>query len=173
MPDDFDRLVAGLRAWTRDHDPHVRAAVELLIWHEHWLRRADFRLAATRVVGRGGRTGDAQRYCLIDWDAAREYFGQGPRGSTSEMAVLDLAIALGKDRFRLNIMGEAHSRAVATAFAAAVGLEPADLEGAVRAERRRIRGIASAMAVTLRRPDGTKVDAIPVADLNEVIGSDG
>jgi len=24
-------LIAGLRAWIRDHDPHVRAAVELLI----------------------------------------------------------------------------------------------------------------------------------------------
>ena len=35
-------LIAGLRAWTRGHDPHVRAAVELLIEHNVWLRRADF-----------------------------------------------------------------------------------------------------------------------------------
>jgi hypothetical protein len=27
-------LIAGLRAWTRGHDPHVRAAVELLIEHD-------------------------------------------------------------------------------------------------------------------------------------------
>jgi hypothetical protein len=45
MPDTTDALIEGLRAWTREHDAHVRAAVELIIWHGFWLRRADFRTA--------------------------------------------------------------------------------------------------------------------------------
>ena len=45
-------LIAGLRAWTRDHDPHVRAAVELLIEHDVWLRRPDFTRACIFRSGR-------------------------------------------------------------------------------------------------------------------------
>ena len=113
---DFNDLVAGLRAWTKDHDPHVRAAVELLIWHGgggYWLRRADFTTAAVKR---------SRREAWIDWSAAREFVDAGPRASTSEMAILDLAVALGEDRYRLNIMGAAHSQAIADAVRQAVGL---------------------------------------------------
>jgi hypothetical protein len=114
VADSAEALVTGLRAWTKDHDPHVRAAVELLIWHGTWLRRQDFVRAA--VVRRHSST-------WIDWDAARGFAGAGARASTSEMAILDLAVALGENRYRLSIMGHAHSRAIARYVAMAVGLE--------------------------------------------------
>jgi hypothetical protein len=105
-------LTAALCAWTRHHDPHVRAAVELLIEHDFWLRRADFTRAC---VCRGG--GQA----WIDWQAARAFVDKRPGASTSELAILDLAVALGENRYRLSIMGTAHSRWIATAVARAVG----------------------------------------------------
>lgn len=114
MPD-FDRTVTGLRRWTRNHDYHVRAAVELLIWHEFWVNRADFTKACVHP-GRDGTT-------WINWGQAREFADSGPRGSTSELAVLDLAVALGEDRYRLSRMGTQHRNAIIRAVAQAVGEE--------------------------------------------------
>lgn len=114
MPDtDFDTLVTGLRAWTKDHDAHVRAAVELLIWHEAWLRRRDFCKAAIDYGGHG--------MIRIGWTEAREFADAHPGASTSEMAILALAVAIGEDRYRLRIMGGAHARAIVRAFAQALG----------------------------------------------------
>ena len=112
---DLDSLLTGLRGWTRGHDPHVRAAVELLIEHEFWLRRADF----TRACVHGTR-----REAWIDWEAARRFVDAGAVASTSQMAVLDLAVALGENRYHLSIMGTAHSRWIADAVARAVGVTP-------------------------------------------------
>jgi hypothetical protein len=108
-----DDLTEGLRAWTASHDPHVRAAVELLIWHEFWLRRQDFRKACMTV----------DEDVWIRWREARAFVDSGPRASTSELAVLDLAVALGENRYRLSSMGSAHSRAIADAVAVACGFE--------------------------------------------------
>jgi hypothetical protein len=113
VPDTTETLVTGLRHWTRDHDLHVRAAVELLIDHGFWLRRQDFtRLAVHRDSGEA----------WINWRAAREFVNEGAVASTSEMAILDLAVALGEDRFRFNIMGPNTSRMIARAVADAVGV---------------------------------------------------
>lgn len=109
-----DDLTVGLRKWTDHHDPHVKAAVELLLWHDFWLRRQDFRKAAVEA-GRHDVT--------IDWYAAREFCDSYPGASTSELAILDLAIALGENRYKLSIMGSAHSRAIADAVAAACGVD--------------------------------------------------
>ena len=106
-------LITGLRAWTRGHDPHVRAAVELLIEHDVWLRRPDFTRAC---IFRSGRE------AYVNWVAARAFVDAGAVASTSEMAILDLAVALGENRYRLSIMGETHSRWIATAVARAVGV---------------------------------------------------
>lgn len=125
---DFGTLTAGLRRWTKDHDPHVRAAVELLIWHETWIRRAGFVNAAVRRDGSRG-TGKGTGVAWIDWDAARSFASTGPRASTSELAVLDLAVALGENRYRLSIMGDAHAGAIVTAFAQALGVNLAALAG--------------------------------------------
>jgi hypothetical protein len=126
----FEDLAAGLRGWARGRTAHEQAAVELLIWHETWLRRPDFKGAcitqkAPRLVAR------------IDWYEAREFidWGYARRGeqpvpaSSSQRRVLDLAVALGEDRFGLGGLGYAHKRAVAQAFAAACGerLGPAEV----------------------------------------------
>jgi hypothetical protein len=113
MPDLTETLIAALRAWTRHHDLHVRAAVELLIDHRFWLRRQDFVRLAVHQDG-----GEA----WINWRGAREFVNDGPRGSTSEVAILDLAVALGEDRYRFGIMGPNHSRMIARAVADAVGV---------------------------------------------------
>ncbi len=106
------QMANGLRRWTRTHDAHVRAAVELLIGHDVWLRRTEFRAACVHADGD----------VWIDWRAAREAFDSGEfdRCSSTERAVLDLAIALGIDRNPLNAMGPANSRLVAHAVATAV-----------------------------------------------------
>src|SRR5262249_5799375 len=109
-----DALVAGLRAWIRHHDSHVRAAAELLIEHDFWLRRPDFIQACVRR---------SSREAWIDWTQAREFIDAGAVAS-SEMAVLDLATALGENGSRLSIMGAANSGLIATAVARAVGEAP-------------------------------------------------
>jgi hypothetical protein len=111
-PDRHAVLAAALRAWVRHHDLHVRAAVGLLIEHDFWLRRPDFTRACVHRSGREAR---------IDWQAARAFADAGPGASTSELAILDIAVALGENRYRLSIMGAANSRAIATAVARAVG----------------------------------------------------
>lgn len=113
MADDFEALATGLRRWTKDHDPHVRAAVDLLIWHEFWLRRNDFRQACVTV----------DEDAWIKWAEAREFADSGPHASTSELAILDLAVALGENRYRLSSMGNAHARAIADAVTAACAVD--------------------------------------------------
>jgi|SRR5271157_2801545 len=109
---DFDTLVRLLHRWTHNHDPHVRAAVELLIEHETWIRRADFQRACIER--------DA-REAWVNWRKARDFADAGSTASTSEMAVLDLAVALGENRYRFSIMGPANSRMIAQAVARAFG----------------------------------------------------
>ena len=106
-------LISALRRWIRGHDPHVSAAVELLIDHDFWLRRPDFTRAC---IFRSGRE------AYVNWVAARAFVDAGSVASTSEMAILDLAVALGENRYRLSIMGDTHSRWIATAVARAVGV---------------------------------------------------
>ena len=113
---DFDSTVKALRKWTRGHDPHVRAAVELLVWHEAWLRRADFTRACVF------RDDDGAAW--IGWIEAREFASSGrARASTSETAVLELAVAIGSNQYKLSHMGDAHAKAIVKAFADALGAE--------------------------------------------------
>jgi hypothetical protein len=119
----FEDLTAGLRGWARGRTRHEQAAVDLLIWHESWLRRPDFKGACITQQAPG-------LVAIINWEEAREFIDRGfaRRGerplpaSSSQRRVLDLAVALGEDQFGLNSLGHAHRRAVAQAFAAAVGL---------------------------------------------------
>jgi hypothetical protein len=55
--------------------------------------------------------------------AARAFVGTGTVASTSEMAILDLAVTLGESRYRLSIMGAANARSITTAVARAVGVQ--------------------------------------------------
>ena len=68
---DFDTPVRALRRWTHNHDPHVRAAVELLIEHETWIRRGDFQRACVER--------DA-REAWVNWRKAREFADAGREG---------------------------------------------------------------------------------------------
>lgn len=108
-----DQLADALRRWT-GKDDHKRAAEELLIEHGFWLRRTDFLDAALRYD-----SDDAA--ALIMWSKAREFLDTEPRASTTELAVLDLAAALGEDRFQLTAMGRAHRDMVRTAVNTALG----------------------------------------------------
>ncbi|AEA22312.1 hypothetical protein Psed_0030 [Pseudonocardia dioxanivorans CB1190] len=108
--------IVGLRRWARGHSPQVAAAVGLLIAHGTWPARQEFRDACIER--------DRDGTCWIDWTDVREAFDAGAfmKASTSEIAVLDLAIALGEDRFRFSRMGPANARAIADVIAAAVGV---------------------------------------------------
>jgi hypothetical protein len=109
---DFDKTVIALRRWTKDHDPHVKAAVELLIRDAYWLRREDFRAAAV---------GADAREAWVRWDeAARFRTGLDAGASSSQLAILDIAVAIGSDAFRLSRMNDEQAGAIARAFAEAL-----------------------------------------------------
>ncbi len=113
-------VVSGLRVWTRDHDLHLWAAVELLIAHGVWLDRSDFRASCVR---RAVTPEYGLDWLWIDWRAARAVFdadGFAPASST-ELAVLGLAITLAEDRYRLSRMGPANGRLIGAAVTASVG----------------------------------------------------
>jgi hypothetical protein len=115
--------IAGLRGWVREHDASERAAVELLIWKESWLRRPDFISACIRQV-------TPRDMAVIDWHAARRYLASPPQASSSEIKILDLAIALGACEYPwLTGMGHAHKRAIVDAVTAAMGLEGSKDDG--------------------------------------------
>jgi len=112
---DFDSLAAGLRRWTKDHDPHVRAAVELLISDGRWLRRRDFTSAC--AIEDPAET-------WISWRKASEFIeSHRAAASTTEMAVLELAVAIGSNRYKLSYMNGEQAETVVKAFAAALGVE--------------------------------------------------
>lgn len=106
-----------LRDWIAGHDAHVQAAVWLLLAHGAWLRRGDFLREAVM------RSADGAYW--IAFRQARTAFDHGvfAQASTTELAVLDLAITLGTDRFAFRAMGPDNARAVATAVAHAVGAD--------------------------------------------------
>lgn len=112
MANDFEETVAGLRAWASG-SRNDEAAVELLIWHETWLCREDF---TSRCVRTGA---DGETWIL--WAAASEFAESVLHASSSQLAVLNVAVALGEDTFGLSGLGHIHRYKVAEAFAGALG----------------------------------------------------
>lgn len=116
-------VAAGLRSWAAGHGPHVQAAVGLLVGHQVWLGRVEFSAVCVHR--------DPGGY-WIDWTAARAGFDAGlfAQASMSERAVLDLAIALAQDRYRLGRMSTGKARLITAAVASAAGIalprRPAD-----------------------------------------------
>jgi|SRR5450756_992959 len=108
---DFDETVTGLRAWA-EGDWIATAATELLISHETWVRRRDFTAACTD---------SGEGMTRIRWDDARAFADGGPRCSTTELAVLRLAVAIGSDEYRLASMGRANAGSIIAAFTMALG----------------------------------------------------
>jgi hypothetical protein len=108
--------------WTRGHERHVWAAVELLIAHRGWLDRPDFQASCLRRAAAGEYALD---WWWIDWRAARTALDADrfAPASAAELAVLDLAIALGEDRYRLRAMSPLHRRLIADGVTRAAGVE--------------------------------------------------
>ena len=109
-------VAVGLRRWAESHDAHVRSAVELLIRHGVWLRRADLLAAALH------RDPDGSYW--IDWTALRRELDAGhlDRSGVKDRALLDLALDMATDRYRLSAMGTGNARLIADAVTAALGL---------------------------------------------------
>lgn len=127
-PEDVDTLVVKLRTWTRNHDPHVAAAVELLVSYGHaplqsmWLSRGDF---VSRYVH------DGPREATVAWRELSEDLeaGTAPGASETEVGVLRFAADLGTDRWRISRMGGGTWRLVcALAEATGTQLRGSDLE---------------------------------------------
>lgn len=77
-----------LRSWAAGYSPDA-AAVELLIGHDIWLRRDDF-----RSYLESGYDTDGQEITAIDWEGLLQARTSGLAASTSEVAVLDIALSL-------------------------------------------------------------------------------
>jgi hypothetical protein len=107
-----EELAKALRAWAAG-DRINEAAVELLIEHGTWLHRADFHRAAID---------EGHGMARIWWDKACD-FEKDAQASTTELAVLRIAVAIGSEEFRLAAMGRANGHAITRAFAKATRME--------------------------------------------------
>lgn len=115
----YEQAVTGLTNAFTEMGPRETVAVRLLLWHDSWLRREDFRRACL----------SPSPPVLLDWVAATDFLAAVPVGaSSSQVVVLKVAIVLAEDKLELTGLGHAHRRAVAEAFAAALGQELAPAE---------------------------------------------
>lgn len=109
-----ERMNQALRAWAAGHSPDV-AAVELLIAHNCWLHRSDFRRYLET-----GHTADGQELTAIDWEGLLEVRNRGLIASSSEIAVLDIALSLAAGKYvsLADVLGldATNTAAVATAL---------------------------------------------------------
>ena len=112
MPDS-GKLAAALRATLPHVDAPERAATELILFNDFWVRRADFTRECVRTSG---------RLTVIAWSKTGAFIARNPRCSSSELAVLQLADFIAVDPFRLSNFGNAHRQAAVNAFAAALGV---------------------------------------------------
>lgn len=110
-----DELTDRLVRWSNDADCRVQAAVGLLVEHGYWLNRAGLRQLMIHDL--------EDDTVWLRWSQVREALNEDLfRASTTEMAVLDFAVALAEDRYRWSSMGDANRRALATATNTALGL---------------------------------------------------
>jgi len=82
----LDQIATALRAWARGLYP-LEAAVELLIAHDTWLRRSDFRRSALWI------SDDGPILIGVDWAAAGDLAERAP-ASRSEISMLTVATSL-------------------------------------------------------------------------------
>ena len=88
-----EQLAPMLRAWAAGILAS-QAAIELLIRHDVWLRRPDFRAALVDAVTDGwGPGGTIQPLAAVDWDGVETYLDTAIC-SRSDAAVLRLAASL-------------------------------------------------------------------------------
>jgi hypothetical protein len=115
-----EELASALRKWAATQDGHRRAAVELLIGHGYWLGREDF--TDEPICGPVRRS---HSETWIDWQKARGFSDSSlvQGASTSQIAVLRFAAALGLDLYRLNFTSDEEAAAAVRAVATATGME--------------------------------------------------
>jgi hypothetical protein len=85
-------LERGLRVWAAN-DTHNEAAVDLLAAHDFWLHRADFIAAAIDPAD--------PDFARIKWAEAARFAAGDVYAPTSALAVLNMAILIGQDMYRL------------------------------------------------------------------------
>lgn len=111
MPDVLE-LHDALRKTYANRESNVKAAVDLLIWHDHWLHRLKFTVS--------GLVHDDEKVYIAWHELENAYNADEFQGSTSQLAVLKIAIDLALDRYRFGIMGDAHREAILEAFTTAL-----------------------------------------------------
>jgi hypothetical protein len=109
----YQTMVTALREWTATHDNAVRAAVELLIEHGHWLRNDKF--VELCVQNDYGTT-------WINWGTAELMVSQRDLiGSGSELSVLRFAVMIAHDQLGLSSLDRTNRELVVRALADALG----------------------------------------------------
>lgn len=108
-----DDLVTGLRAWVKNHDNRVRAAVELLIEHDHWLWDEGF---TERCIF------DSNGTPYVNFAEVRRYHDDKPGCSESQAAILLVIADIGSGRWQVDTMDGRNRRRVADAVLRAAGL---------------------------------------------------
>lgn len=89
ISDNHRDLIEGLRRWADGYSAD-RAAVELLITHNEWLRRPDFRRYIDPTFDANG-----QPLTVIEWDRVRKALKRGDLfASSSALSVLRVALSL-------------------------------------------------------------------------------
>lgn len=117
---DYETTVAMVRKWSNPHDANVRAAVEMLIEHGHWLRNNDFLEKCARVDRFDGAM-------WIDWTAADRLLEKHELiGSSGELVLLKIAVALARDAFGGSSLDKINRGLVVRAFRDALGVNPAE-----------------------------------------------
>lgn len=113
----FAELVSRLRASASSQDAPVQAAVELLVEHESWLRKAAF-------VGAFVKYSSGLTY--VAWSDIHAALDAKARAlvvaSSSELAILRLGVLLVRDPLGLSSLGSANAALAARTFAAALGV---------------------------------------------------
>ncbi len=88
-----EQLAPMLRAWAAGLLAG-EAAVELLIRHDVWLHRRDFRAALVDAVDDGwGTGGSIEPMAAVDWERVENFLDTAP-SSSSEARILRLAASL-------------------------------------------------------------------------------
>jgi hypothetical protein len=114
-----EELATRLRESAKLLDGHVRAAVELLAGHGYWLGHERFTDPWSGVVRQ--ENGGA----WINWEKARGFADSGlvTGASSSQIAVLRFAVAIGMDLYRLSFASDEEAAAAVRAVATATGME--------------------------------------------------
>lgn len=113
---DSSNLADGLRRWgATKGDDSVRAAVELLIEHDHWLWDEGF-------TGRCIR--DERGVAYIDFAEVRRYHDEGAPCSESQAAILLVIADIGTCRWQIPTMDGRNRRRIVRAVTRAAGMAP-------------------------------------------------